>query len=95
MVIIICSLIKGNFGTVYLAFYKPMKMDVAVKKSKMSMSEDETNKFFQEGVTLGNLSHPNIVIFIGIVIQRRPMIVMEYVPGDVNILLVFFKASIY
>lgn len=72
---------QGNFGSVYVAFYKPMKKDVAVKKSKTSMSEEETNKFFQEGVTLGNLSHPNIVIFIGIVIQRQPMIVMEYVAG--------------
>lgn len=90
MVIIICSLMKGNFGSVYVAFYKPMKKDVAVKKSKTSMSEDETNKFFQEGVTLGNLSHPNIVIFIGIVIQRQPMIVMEYVAGDVDILMMFF-----
>lgn len=44
--IIICFLIKGNFGMVYLVFYKLMKMDVVVKKSKMSMLEDEINKFF-------------------------------------------------
>lgn len=51
------------------------------------MSEDETNKFVREGVTLAKLSHPNIVGLIGIVDIKKPMIVMEYVSGDVNILM--------
>lgn len=51
------------------------------------MSEDETNKFVREGVTLAKLSHPNIVGLIGIVVQQQPMIVMEYVPGEANILM--------
>lgn len=72
---------SGNFGKVYLGIYKPKEMQVAVKKSNKSMSEDETNKFVREGVTLAKLSHPNIVGLIGIVVQQQPMIVMEYVPG--------------
>lgn len=78
---------KGQFGKVYLGIYKPKEMQVAVKKSNKSMSEDETNKFVREGVTLAKLSHPNIVGLIGIVVQQQPMIVMEYVPGEANILM--------
>lgn len=70
-----------------MGIYKPKEMQVAVKKSNKSMSEDETNKFVREGVTLAKLSHPNIVGLIGIVVQQQPMIVMEYVPGEANILM--------
>lgn len=71
----------GNFGEVHLGFYRPKEMKVAVKISNKSMSEDETNKFVREGVTLAKLSHPNIVGLIGIVDIKKPMIVMEYVSG--------------
>lgn len=70
-----------------MGIYKPKEMQVAVKKSNKSMSEDETNKFVREGVTLAKLSHPNIVGLIGIVVQQQPMIVLEYVPGEANILM--------
>ena len=56
--------------------------EVAVKTCKETLSDEQKRKFLQEGRILKQYDHPNIVRFIGIAVQRQPvMIVMEYVPG--------------
>jgi tyrosine-protein kinase Fer len=71
---------RGNFGDVYRAtlFSEP----VAVKTCKVTLPEEQKKKFLQEGRILKQYSHPNIVRFIGICVQKQPiMIVMELVSG--------------
>ncbi len=76
---------QGNFGDVFRGIYKPEKLEVAVKTCRETLSEDAKKKFLQEGRILKQYDHPNIVRFIGIAVQRQPvMIVMEYVPGESN-----------
>lgn len=59
-----------------------MNQEVAVKTCKDSVVEEVKKKFLQEGRILKQYNHPNIVMFIGIAVQRPPvMIVMEFVPG--------------
>ena len=46
------------------------------------MPEEQKKKFLQEGRILKQYDHPNIVRFIGICVQKQPiMIVMELVSG--------------
>ena len=48
----------------------------------MTLPEEQKKKFLQEGRILKQYDHPNIVRFIGICVQKQPiMIVMELVPG--------------
>lgn len=79
---------KGNFGDVYEGVHfkrneKGMqKIPVAVKRSRMNLSDEQKKKFLQEGEILKQYEHPNIVHFIGICIQKEPiMIIMELVSG--------------
>jgi len=73
---------RGNFGDVYKARLMPNNMNVAVKTCKVALPEEQKKKFLQEGRILKQYEHPNIVRFIGICVQKQPiMIVMELVPG--------------
>jgi len=73
---------RGNFGDVYRATLKPASLPVAVKTCKTTLPEEQKKKFLQEGRILKQYDHPNIVRFIGICVQKQPiMIVMELVPG--------------
>jgi len=73
---------RGNFGDVYKAKLKPSNTAVAVKTCKVTLPDEQKKKFLQEGRILKQYEHPNIVRFIGICVQKQPiMIVMELVPG--------------
>jgi tyrosine-protein kinase Fer len=78
---------RGNFGDVYKANLKSKSkpyetLSVAVKTCKVTLPEEQKKKFLQEGRILKQYDHPNIVRFIGICVQKQPiMIVMELVPG--------------
>jgi len=73
---------RGNFGDVFKARLKNSNTMVAVKTCKVTMPDEQKKKFLQEGRILKQYEHPNIVRFIGICVQKQPiMIVMELVPG--------------
>lgn len=77
------AFLQGNFGDVYRAVLHPQRIDVAVKTCRVSLPEEHKKKFLQEGRILKQYDHPNIVKFIGICVQKQPiMIVMELVPGN-------------
>lgn len=58
-------------------------MEVAVKTCRVTLPDEQKKKFLQEGRILKQYDHPNIVKFIGICVQKQPiMIVMELVPGN-------------
>lgn len=55
---------------------------MAVKTCRVNLPDEHKKKFLQEGRILKQYDHPNIVKFIGICVQKQPiMIVMELVPG--------------
>lgn len=73
---------RGNFGDVYKARLQLTSELVAVKTCKVTLPDEQKRKFLQEGRILKQYDHPNIVRFIGIAVQKQPiMIVMELVPG--------------
>merc|ERR1719495_1383736 len=73
---------RGNFGDVYKAKLKPSGLLIAVKTCKVTLPDEQKKKFLQEGRILKQYEHPNIVRFIGICVQKQPiMIVMELVSG--------------
>lgn len=76
---------QGNFGDVYKASLNGTL--VAVKTCKVNLPDEQKKKFLQEGRILKQYSHPNIVSFVGICVQKQPiMIVMELVTGMYQIL---------
>ncbi|KAG7169971.1 Tyrosine-protein kinase Fer-like [Homarus americanus] len=73
---------RGNFGDVYKARLRDSGSEVAVKTCRVTLPDEQKKKFLQEGRILKQYDHPNIVKFIGICVQKQPiMIVMELVPG--------------
>ena len=73
---------RGNFGDVYKAKLRQNNLSVAVKTCKVTLPDEQKKKFLQEGRILKQYEHPNIVRFIGICVQKQPiMIVMELVSG--------------
>ncbi|XP_021957925.1 tyrosine-protein kinase Fer [Folsomia candida] len=71
---------RGNFGDVFKASLNGTL--VAVKTCKVNLPDEQKKKFLQEGRILKQYSHQNIVSFVGICVQKQPiMIVMELVPG--------------
>ncbi|KAK3882689.1 hypothetical protein Pcinc_012939 [Petrolisthes cinctipes] len=73
---------RGNFGDVYKARLRDSGLEVAVKTCRVTLPDEQKKKFLQEGRILKQYDHPNIVKFIGICVQKQPiMIVMELVPG--------------
>ncbi|XP_054723913.1 tyrosine-protein kinase Fer-like [Uloborus diversus] len=72
---------SGNFGDVYRAQLENYR-EVAVKTCHVNLPDAQKRNFLQEGRILMDYNHPNIVKFIGICVQKHPiMIVMELVPG--------------
>lgn len=60
-------------------------LDAAVKTCRGTLPDEQKKKFLQEGRILKQYDHPNIVKFIGICVQKQPiMIVMELVSGKTN-----------
>ncbi|KAK9885005.1 hypothetical protein WA026_009234 [Henosepilachna vigintioctopunctata] len=79
-VVLLDKLGRGNFGDVYRAQLKNDKQIYAVKTCRGTLPEDHKKKFLQEARILKQYDHPNIVKFIGICVQKQPiMIVMELV----------------
>lgn len=73
---------QGNFGDVYKAILLSSNVEVAVKTCRVTVPDEYKKKFLREGRILKQYDHPNIVKFIGICVQKQPiMIVMELVPG--------------
>lgn len=71
-------------------------MDVAVKTCKGTLPDEQRKKFLQEGRILKRYDHPNVVKFIGICVQKQPiMIVMELVPGNKFISTVFSNSNFF
>lgn len=71
---------KGHSSKVYKAMYNGK--EVAVKKYKEKKKSQQKERFLIEGFIPGNISHPNIIEFIGIVMNKKyNMIVTEFVEG--------------
>jgi serine/threonine protein kinase len=67
----------GGFGEVKLAEY--LSTQVAVKLLKKDMSEEVMKEFHDESAIMSSMRHPNIVLFMGVVVYP-PMLVMELMP---------------
>lgn len=79
------DLFQGNFGDVYKAIVLSTNEEVAVKTCRVTIPDEYKKKFLQEGRILKQYDHPNIVKFIGICVQKQPiMIVMELVSGKLE-----------
>lgn len=65
---------------VYKGFYK--NKPVAIKSCNANIKDDEMKKFVAEGRLLQKYDHKNIVKFIGIAIDEKPIyILMELING--------------
>jgi eukaryotic-like serine/threonine-protein kinase len=74
----------GGMATVYLARDEELGRPVAVKllPEHVADNEDFRARFSREASLAGRLAHPNIVrVYDAGDADRRPFIVMEYVPG--------------
>ena len=73
------TFINCAFGIVFKGHYKSQQVAI---KSCSSTSNDDLKKFFSEGRTLQKFDHKNIVRFIGIAIDEKPVyIIMEFING--------------
>ncbi|MGF1615708.1 MAG: protein kinase, partial [Gammaproteobacteria bacterium] len=75
---------RGGMSTVYLATQESLQRRLALKVMAATLSVDPSfkDRFMREGRTLGQLSHPNIVIIYDIGLSaNRYFIAMEYVGG--------------
>lgn len=78
---------KGNFGDVFRGTLKSIHPtnstdEVAVKTCRVNLPDEQKRMFLQEARILQQYCHQNIVRFIGICVQKEPiMLVMELVAG--------------
>src|SRR4051812_34182702 len=73
---------RGGAGEVYKAIHRPLRRLVAVKVL-MSMRDDERCAFEREAARIAQLKHRRIVeVYDADFSGRRPVVVMEYVPGQ-------------
>lgn len=78
----------------YKALLLSTNEEVAVKTCRVTIPDEYKKKFLQEGRILKQYDHPNIVKFIGICVQKQPiMIVMELVPGKLKSFLFYFTST--
>ncbi|MGC1953980.1 MAG: protein kinase, partial [Gammaproteobacteria bacterium] len=73
---------RGGMSTVYLAIQESLQRQLALKVISPTLSVDPSfkDRFLREGRTLGQLTHPNIVIIYDIGLSAsRYFIAMEYV----------------
>jgi tyrosine-protein kinase Fer len=86
---------KGNFGDVFKGTWRKENghlKEVAVKTCKVNLPDEQKRKFLNEARILQQYNHKNIVRFIGICVQKEPiMLVMELVSG--GSLLVFLREN--
>ncbi len=72
----------GGMGIVYLAEDPDIGRKVAIKVLHASESKLALERFKNEARTVGELSHPNIVMLLEYGVENnRPYLVMEYLPG--------------
>jgi serine/threonine-protein kinase PpkA len=75
---------RGGMSTVYIAVQESLQRQLALKVMSPTFSVDPSfkDRFMREGRTLGQLTHPNIVIVYDIGLSaNRYFIAMEYVGG--------------
>ncbi len=79
---IIDTLGVGGMGVVYLAKDPDIGRKVAIKVLHSTGEKDALERFKNEAKTMGEISHPNIVILLEYGIEdNKPFLVMEYLPG--------------
>lgn len=89
---------EGTYGVVYKGFYKTeeSKKIVAIKKLKKIYPEEIIIPTTSREINnLKNLSHPNIVKLIDIIIEKSDIfLVFEYIETDLNKFLYKFKNNL-
>lgn len=75
---------QGAMGQVYLARHRMLDMPVAVKVLLDAQAPQLLDRFDREARLMARVRHPNIVGILdyGVIAQRLPCIVMEFVEGD-------------
>ena len=74
---------EGGMGVVYKAFDKQIGRPVAIKMIRAGGDESLVTRFKQEAKSLGQLTHPNIVIVYEWDEQDgNPYLVMQYIEGS-------------
>ncbi len=77
---------QGGMGVVYKARHLAMDRDVVVKTMQFNLSQDDValKRFEQEQKLLAKINHPNIIAAydVGMLSEKMPYIVMEYVEGE-------------
>ena len=75
---------QGAMGQVYLARHRMLDMPVAVKVLLDAQAPQLLDRFDREARLMARVRHPNIVGILdyGVIDQRLPCIVMEFVEGD-------------
>jgi serine/threonine protein kinase len=82
---IISTIGEGGMGIVYLAEHISLRRKVAIKALHQNLSSNQAirQRFINEGITLSNLNHPNIVILYDFIdLGNTLYLVMEYVEGQ-------------
>eukprot|EP00050_Salpingoeca_kvevrii_P002004 m.184855 g.184855 ORF g.184855 m.184855 type:complete len:1036 (-) comp10512_c0_seq3:176-3283(-) len=83
----------GQFGQVYLAHQRLRHRDGLVERAVKVLRDTATRKdednFVEEALTMSKLNHPNLVTFVGVVLQKKPWLaVLEYMDyGDLRTVL--------
>lgn len=73
----------GGMGVVYLARDPDIGRKVAIKVLHSVGDQATLERFKNEARTIGELSHPNIVILLEYGVEdSQPFLVMEYLPGE-------------
>lgn len=93
---ILSTIGEGGMGIVYLAEHISLRRKVAIKALHQNLSSNQSirQRFINEGITLSNLNHPNIVILYDFIDMGNTLyLVMEYVEGQTLDKLVESKTS--
>ncbi|MBV9229452.1 MAG: serine/threonine protein kinase, partial [Chloroflexi bacterium] len=79
---IVRQLGHGGFADVYLGEHRYLKSYAALKVLRVSLKEEDAQRFLSEAQTLVRLKHPNIVRVLEYSIDRgTPVLVMDYATG--------------
>lgn len=75
---------EGGFGAVFKGVQHPLERPVAIKVMYPGHSALVRERFLLEAKAIAGLVHPNVVTVFdyGLIDQRRPFIVMEFLTGD-------------